>query len=102
MVQQSLLLELCAIPAAGLLAVLHAGRVERPTNDLVTHARKVADAATAHQDDGVLLQVVTLARNVCRDLDAAGQAHSSDLAHGGVRLLRSVGVHASADTATLR
>src|SRR5688572_22854364 len=97
----SSLLGLGAVPAPGLLAVLHAGGVERPADDLVADTRQVADAATAHQHDRVLLQVVPLARDVGGDLDAARQAHAGDLAEGGVRLLRGGRVDAGADTAAL-
>ena len=41
--------ELCAVAAAGLLAVLHAGRVERAADDLVTHTGQVANTAAAHE-----------------------------------------------------
>src|SRR5699024_1461457 len=53
------------------------------------------------EHDGVLLEVVAHARDVCRDLDAAGQAHAGDLPKGGVRLLRGGGVDAGADPAPL-
>src|SRR5918994_4716944 len=52
------LVGLGAVAAAGLLAVLHAGGVEGAADDLVAHARQVADTTAAHQHDRVLLQVV--------------------------------------------
>src|SRR3712207_8562335 len=61
-----------AVPATGLLAVADAGGVERPADDLVAHARQVLDAATAHEHDGVLLEVVALARDVGGDLHGPG------------------------------
>src|ERR671923_1546948 len=70
------LLRLHAVLGAGLLAVGHAGRVERPADDLVAHARQVLDAAAAHEHHGMLLQVMPLARDVGRDLDAARDAHA--------------------------
>src|SRR5205823_12524542 len=90
-----------AVEAAGLLAVGDAGGVERTADDLVTHARKVADAAAAHEDDRVLLEVVADARDVGRDLDAGGEPHTRDLAQRRVRLLRRVGEDAGADATTL-
>src|SRR5262249_11768656 len=60
------------------------------------------DAAAAHEHDGVLLQVVTLARNVDRDLHAVREANTGDLAERRVRLLGRGGVHAGADAAALR
>src|SRR3982074_1809039 len=76
-----------AVLRAGLLAIAHACRVERAAHDLVADARQVLDASAAHQHDGVLLQVVTLAGDVRGDLDRARDAHAGDLAQRGVRLL---------------
>src|SRR5690242_18873950 len=96
------LLPLDAVLRTGLLAVADAGGVQRPAHDLVAHARQVLDAAPAHEHDGVLLQVVALARDVGRDLDATGDADTRDLAQRGVRLLRGRRVHARAHTTALR
>src|SRR5690242_8633184 len=96
------LLRLHAVLGAGLLAIAHAGGVERAAHDLVAHARQVLDAAAAHEHDGVLLQVVALARDVGRDLDAARDAHAGDLAQRRVRLLGRGRVDARADAAALR
>src|SRR4051812_26413199 len=96
------LLLLHAVLRAGLLAVADAGGVERPADDLVAHARKVLDAAAAHEHHGVLLQVVALAGDVHRDLHRVGQAHAGDLAQRGVRLLRRSRVDTRADAAPLR
>src|SRR6476619_5786386 len=98
----SALLLLRAVPAASLLAVLDTLRVERAANDLVADTGKVLHPAAADEHDGVLLEVVTHARDVRRDLDAAGQAHAGDLAQSGVRLLRGGGVDAGADASALR
>src|SRR3954447_9116610 len=95
------LLRLHAVLAAGLLAVRDAGGVERPAHDLVAHARQVLDAATTHEHDGVLLQVVALARDVGRDLHRARDPHTGDLAERRVRLLRRGRVHAGAHAAAL-
>src|SRR6478609_11523941 len=97
----SALILLRAVTAAGLLAVLHALGVERAADDLVADTGKVLHPAAADEHDGVLLEVVAHARDVRRDLDAAGQAHAGDLAQSGVRLLRGGGVDAGADTASL-
>src|SRR5919202_5485007 len=96
------LLRLHAVLRAGLLAVGDAGGVERPADDLVAHARQVLDAAAADEHDGVLLQVVALARDVDRDLHLVGQAHAGHLAQSRVRLLGRGGVDTRADAATLR
>src|SRR3954469_2469475 len=96
------LLLLHAVLRAGLLAVADAGGVERAAHDLVADARKVLDAAAADQHDGVLLEVVALARDVGGDLQPVGQTNAGDLAQGGVRLLRRGRVHTGAHTALLR
>src|SRR3954463_6828425 len=96
------LLLLDAVLATALLAVGHAGGVQRAAHDLVAHARQILDAATAHEHDGVLLQVVALARDVGRDLDAARDAHTRDLAQSRVRLLGRRRIDARADAAALR
>src|SRR3954454_6863760 len=76
-----------AVAAAGLLAVAHTRGVERAADDLVAHTRQVLHTPAAHEHDGVLLQVVALARDVGGDLHATGQPHTGDLAQRGVRLL---------------
>src|SRR5215212_10032148 len=93
----SALLLLRAVTAASLLAVLHTLGVERAADDLVAHAGKVLHTPTAHEHDGVLLQVVADAGDVGRDLDTTGEPHAGDLAEGGVGLLGGGGVHTRAD-----
>src|SRR5204862_436820 len=68
-----------------------AGRVERAADDVVTKAREVLDAAAADEDDRVLLEVVTLARNVRRHFHAVREANAADLPESRVRLLRGRG-----------
>src|SRR6476469_6293387 len=97
----SALLLLRAVTAAGLLAVLDALGVEGAADDLVADAGEVLHPAAANEHDRVLLEVVTNARDVRRDLDAARQTHAGDLAESGVRLLRGGGVDAGAHTASL-
>src|SRR3954463_14987942 len=90
-----------AVAATGLLAVRHPGGVERAADDLVADARQVLDAAAAHEHDGVLLQVVALARDVDGDLHRVGQPDAGNLAKRGVWLLRRRRVHAGAHAAAL-
>src|SRR6476646_7693528 len=97
----SALLLLRAVPAASLLAVLHALGVERPADDLVADTGQVLHPAAADEHDRVLLEVVAHTGDVGGDLDAAGQAHAGDLAQRRVRLLRRRGVDAGAHTAAL-
>src|SRR3954469_6745795 len=90
------LLLLDAVLGAGLLAVADAGGVERPADDLVAHARQVLHATAADEHDGVLLEVVALARDVGGDLHLVRQAHPADLAQSRVRLLGRGRVHTGA------
>src|SRR5690606_12134537 len=91
-----------AVLGAGLLALGHAGGVQRTADGVVAHAREVLDTAAADQHHAVLLQVVAFAADVGDDLVTVGQAHLGDLAQGRVRLLRGGGVDAGADAAPLR
>src|SRR5215469_12294151 len=59
-----------------LLAVGDAGRIQRPANHVVAHARQVLHAAPADQHDGVLLQVMPDPGDISGDLDSVGQAHA--------------------------
>src|SRR5215471_10699043 len=98
----SALLLLRAVTAAGLLAVADALGVQRAANDLVADAGQVADTATAHQHDGVLLQVVPDTGDVGGDLNLTGQPDAGDLAQRGVRLLRRGRVDTRAHATALR
>src|SRR5688572_6044437 len=79
-----------------------AGGVERAAHHVVTNTRQVLHAAAADQDDAVLLQVVSLTRDVADHFHAVGEAHAAHLAKRRVRLLRRHGVHAPAHAALLR
>src|SRR5579864_2139983 len=61
--------------AAG-LAVLDAGAVERPADDVVAHAGQVAHAAAADEHDRVLLKVMTFPGDVGRGFASARKAHA--------------------------
>src|SRR4051794_26632471 len=74
-----LLRALRAVLRARLLAVLDTGGVERAADDVVANAREILDAAAADQDDRVLLQVVSLARDVRRHFHAVGEPNARDL-----------------------
>src|SRR5262249_21766446 len=87
---------------AALTPILDADRVEGPADDVVAHPRQVLHPAAADEDDRVLLEIVSDARDVRRDLDAVREPNARDLAEGGIRLLRGSRVDASADTALLR
>src|SRR5213592_775221 len=87
---------------AALPTILDSDRVERAADDVVAHPGEILHAPAADEDHGMLLQVVTDARDVGRDLDAVGQAHARDFAECRIRLLRGRGVDARAHAALLR
>src|SRR3954451_25336917 len=98
----SALLLLRAVTAASLRAVLHALGVERAADDLVPNTGEVLHTATTHEHDRVLLQVVSDAGDVGRDLDPARQPNTGDLAKRRVGLLGRRRVDARADATALR
>src|SRR6185369_15977258 len=91
-----------AVLGTALLALGHAGSVERSTHRVVAHARQVLDATAADQHDRVLLQVVAFATDVADDLETVGQTYLGDLTQRRVRLLRGRRVHARAYATALR
>src|SRR4051795_7941432 len=91
-----LLRTLRAVLRTTLLTVLDALSVEDAAEDVVAHAGQILDATAADHDHGVLLEVMTLTRDVADHLEAIGQAHLGDLAQRRVRLLRRRGVDARA------
>jgi len=99
---QNLFRLLGTVLRAGLLAVLDALRIERTTDDVITHTGKILHTTTADHDDRVLLKIMTLARNVGRNFHTAGELHTSDLTKSRVRLLWCRGINTGADAAALR
>src|SRR5690349_20554417 len=97
----SALLLLRSVAAARLFADAHALGVERAADHLVPDAGKIPHPATAHQHDGVLLQVVPHPWDVGGELDLAGEPDSRHLAQGGVRLLGRGRIDACANPAAL-
>src|SRR5262249_53017206 len=83
----SLAFAFSAVLGAGLFAIGDALGIEHASNDVVAHARQIADAAATDKHDGVLLQVVAFTGDVGGDLDAVGQADAGHLAQRGVGLL---------------
>ena len=77
-------------------------RVEGTANDVVANAGQVLDAATADENDAVLLEVVTFTRNVARDFHLVSEAHATNLAQSRVWLLWRRRVNARANASLLR
>src|SRR5215469_3527513 len=98
----SALLLLRAVATACLLAVPDALCVQGAADDLVAHARQVTYTPAAHQHDGVLLEVVTDARDIGSYLYMTGEPDSCHLAQRRVRLLGRGRIDARADPAALR
>src|ERR1700746_2674894 len=97
-----LLRALGAVLGATLLALAHAGAVERAAHGVIAHARQVLDTAAADEHYRVLLQVVRLAADVAGHFVAISESYAADLAQRRIGLLRRRGVHARADTTLLR
>src|SRR5215204_522590 len=91
-----------AVLRTALLAVLDALRVEHAAQDVVADARKVLHAAAADHHHRVLLEVMTLARDVADHLETVGETNLGHLAERGVRLLRRRRIHARAHATLLR
>src|SRR5262249_28675200 len=88
-----------AVLGPALVSTLHAGRVERPAHDVITHARQILHTPTTHEHDGVLLQVVSFAGDVGNDFEPVREAHLRHFSERRVRLLRRSGVDAGAHAA---
>src|SRR5207302_568715 len=91
-----------AVLRSRLLASGNAGRVQRATHNVVTHAWQVLHTAAADEHDRVLLQVMANAGDISGDFDPVGQTHARDFAQRRVRLLRGLRVHAGTNAASLR
>jgi hypothetical protein len=90
-----------AIAAAGYIALVDAGCIELAAHHLVAHV-DVFNAAGAHQDHRVLLEVVALARDIGGYLHAVGEAHAGDFADSGVRLAGGFGSYLGTNAALKR
>lgn len=56
---------------------------------MVSHTGTILTAATADEDDTVLLDVVTLAGDICGNVTTVGESDTSGLTLAGVGLLRA-------------
>src|SRR5580700_3595340 len=86
-----------AVLGAAAAAFLDARRIQSPAHDVVAHAGQILNAASAHEHDRVLLQVVALVGDVGDDLVAVREPDLRDLADGRVRLLRGARHYLHAD-----
>src|SRR6185436_1019323 len=91
-----------AVLGPALVAPIHARSVERAAHNVVSNTREILHTAAADQHDRVLLEVVSLTRNVGRHFDLIRQAHTGDFPKGRVGLFGSRGVDARTNAAAKR
>src|SRR5215471_7750728 len=91
-----------AVFRTALTAIFHTLGIERAPDDVIADAGQVFDSPAADQDHRVFLQVVALARDVARHLEAVRKAHARHLAQSRIGLLRRGRVHARAYPPLLR
>ena len=75
---------------------------KRSANDMITDTRQILYPPTTHENNRVLLKIVTFARNVGDHLIAIRQAHLGDFSQGRVWLFRRARHHLRANAATKR
>jgi hypothetical protein len=71
-----------------LLAVIHATCVQCSTDDVIANTGKIPDSTTTDQHHGVLLKIVSLARNVGSYFHSIRQTNAGNLPKRRVWLLR--------------
>src|SRR5262245_3951671 len=92
----NLLRALCTVFRAALLPVGDSDGVECTAHNVVTHAWQVFHTTAAHKHNGMLLQVVTDARNIGRHFHPVRQPHARNLSKRGIRFLRRRGIDTQA------
>ncbi len=97
-----LLAAFSAVLGAALFTAVDTEGVEGSTDDVVTDAGEVANAAAADEDDGVFLEVVLFAGDIGGDFAAIGESDAGDFPEGGVGFFRGHGLDLEADAAFLR
>ena len=69
---------------------------------MVSGTRKVLNTTTTDQNNGVLLKVMSLTRDIACYFNTVGKTYSGNLSKSGVRLLRSCSLNSCAYTSLLR
>ena len=92
---------LCSITTATLLSAVDTEGVEDASNNVIANTRQVANSSSADQDDGVLLKIVVLTRNIGSNLATIRQPDAGDLSQSGVGLLGRHGADTKADPSSL-
>jgi len=76
-----------AVFGTALTAILDTGGIKGTAYNVVLHTREVLYTATTYEYNGVLLEVMSLTRDIGNDLNAVGQTNLGHLSEGRVRLL---------------
>jgi len=91
-----------SILRTSLLAILNTLGVERSSNNVIPDPWKVFHSPTSDEDDRVFLKIVSLTRDVRRDLDTAHEADTRNFPERRIGLLRCRGVYSCAYSPPLR
>lgn len=79
----------CAVFRSALHSVVDTSRIERTSDNMVSHTREILDSSASDQNDTVLLQVMSDSRDVRGHFHTICQTHSCDLSQSRVRFFRS-------------
>ena len=90
-----------AVFGTGLHSAVNALCIEGASDDVVTHTGKVLYTAASDQNNRVLLQVMTHARNVSRNFNTVRETNSGELSERGVGLFGGIGFHYRAHASLL-
>ena len=93
---------LSAVLRTSLLSVGYACGIKSTSDDVVSGTRKVLNTTTTDQNNGVLLKVMSLTRDIACYFNTVGKTYSGNLSKSGVRLLRSCSLNSCAYTSLLR
>jgi hypothetical protein len=91
-----------AILGTTLATCINARRIECASDDVIANTRQILDTTAANQHDRVLLQGMTFAGNVTRDLNPIRETNTGNLPQSRVRLLWRRGIHTYTNTTLLR
>ncbi len=76
---RSAAIALGAVLGTGLLSVGNTLRIEHTANDVIAHAREIANAPATHEHDRMLLQIVAFARDIRSHFNTVGEPKRATL-----------------------
>src|SRR5690606_30678337 len=85
-----------------LLAVFYTGSIQRSPNNMVTNPWQIFYPSTPNQNNGVLLKIVSFARNIGNHFNFIGKTNFSHFTKCRVGLLWSGSINTGANTTALR